>query len=258
MSYNTLIVSIADGTCFVQINRLNEKNKLSIECMNELTEAFKEAAEDMKCFSIILSGQPDCFCFGGELGDFRKKSILEIKMFGNAFIILHIAMSNCPKPIIAAVEGDALGGGFSLVEACDLAVGSETANFAIPEILEGLAPAMGLSGIFANLGKKEIMSLGLLGEKFSANKALELGMINWVEPKANVLDKAKEIAEFFVKANPTAIKMFKELYVDMGMRNYENRLKMGQAMMIGMLKSKDGMEVLDSREQFRAPIWCGE
>ena len=185
------------------------------------------------------------------------KSILEIKEFGAAFIELHTAMVKFPKPIIAAVEGNAFGGGFSLVEACDLAVAAEDALFAIPEILDGLAPAMGLSGIFSQMTKKEVMSLGILGTKLTAEKTLEFGMLNYVVPKEAVMDKAFEIGRFFEDKSPTAVRLFKELYADMGFMDYHNRLHMGQSMMISLFKSKDGMEVLQAKEENRKPNWYG-
>ncbi|WP_162001105.1 enoyl-CoA hydratase/isomerase family protein [Akkermansia muciniphila] len=258
MDFETLLVCVKGSVHVVQIHRPTVGNKLSIPCMEELVQAFQCATEDPACHAILLAGESDLFCSGGELGDFRKKSILDIKAFGAAFIALHLAMVNCPKPIIAAVEGDALGGGFSLVEACDLAVGSESARFAIPEILDGLAPAMGLSGIFANLPKKQVMALGLLGQKLTAKEALSMGMLNAVVPKEDVLQHALDMASGFEALRPTAVRFYKELCADMGMRDYENRLKMGQAMMISLFKSTDGMEVLTSKEENRPPVWCGQ
>jgi len=258
MGYNTLLVIEDKDYYLVRINRPHVLNKLSIECMEELVDFFERSAEDRSHFCVILAGQEDFFCSGGELGDYRAKSILEIKAFGKAFIDLHLCMTRYPKPIIAAVEGNAFGGGCSLVEACDLAVAADEALLGIPEILEGLAPAMGSSGIFASLPKKEVMALGILGRKLTAVQALDAGLVNYVVSKMKVLEKAKEIAAFFSKANPTSIRLFKELYHDMGMRNYENRLRMGQSMMISLFRSSDGMEVLASKEEGREPIWTGQ
>lgn len=258
MRYNTLLVSEDENYYLVRINRPHVSNKLSIECMDELMDFLRESAEDHSHFSVILAGQEDYFCSGGELGDYRTKSTLEIKAFGKAFIDLHLSMSSYPKPIIAAVEGNAFGGGCSLVEACDLAVAAEDALLGIPEILDGLAPAMGLSGIFTALPKKETMAMGMLGLKLTAQKALDAGLVNYVVPKETVIEKAKEIAVFFSTVSPTAIRLFKELYSDMGMRNYENRLRMGQSMMISLFKSCDGIEALTSKLEGRAPKWSGQ
>ncbi|MGE5614246.1 MAG: enoyl-CoA hydratase/isomerase family protein [Bacillota bacterium] len=255
MNYEEILTKETDGVCLIKINRPEMKNKLSIKCMNEIMHVLESKSKDDSCYSVILAGNGEYFCSGGELGDFRVKTPMEIKDFGSAFIKLHTSMVNFPKPIIAAVEGDALGGGFSLVEACDFAVAAESALLAIPEILDGLAPAMGLSGIFAQLPKKVVMSLGLLGHKFTAEEALMYGMVNYVVKKDEVLEKAYELAKSFKDKSPTAVRLFKELFVDMGLMDYDRRLRLGQSMMITLLKSNDGMEVLQSKEQKREPKW---
>ncbi len=241
----------------VRIDREDTFNKLSIPCMNGIVALLHEYADDPGCRSVILAGGKEFFCSGGELGDFRKKTTMDIKTFGAAFIGLHTAMQQFPKPIIAAVEGNAFGGGFSLVEACDLAIGAQNALFAVPEILDGLAPAMGLSGLFANLPKKEIMSLGLLGTKLTAQQTLQCGLLNEVVPQAEVMGKALELATFFENKSPTAVRLFKELYADMGFAAYERRLRLGQSMMVALFKSNDGMEALSGKEEDRAPQWKG-
>lgn len=255
MSYTTLLTHKAGTTRFVQINRPEVANKLSITCMEELKQEFEAATNDPGCRAVVLLGNEDWFCSGGELGDFRKKTILEIKAFGKAFISLHLAMQNCTRPIIAAVEGNAYGGGCSIVEACDLAISADSAEFAVPEVLDGLAPAMGFSGLYAFLPKKEAMAMGLLGEKLDARKAKQIGLINEVVPKNEVYQAAKNMAARFENLTPSGVRLFKELYADMGQRSYENRLKLGQSMMITLFKSEDGQEVLNAKDENRTPVW---
>lgn len=258
MEYTTILTHRDKATLYVQIHRPEMDNKLSIPCMQELRTVFEQSTQDKTCRAIVLAGNEKWFCSGGELGDFRRKSILEIREFGAAFISLHLAMQNCSHPIIAAVEGNAFGGGCSLVEACDLAVASDSALFAVPEILDGLAPAMGFSGLFSNLPKKKAMAMGLLGEKLNAAQALEAGLINRIVPEREVLQAAGEMAAGFAERTPTGVRLFKEMYADMGQRAYENRLRIGQSMMISLFKSKDGAEALNSKEENRAPVWCEE
>ena len=255
MDFNTLIVEYKKRTVLVRINRPHIDNKLSVECLHELSDIIKQAENDDNCCSMVLAGLDEYFCSGGELGDFRKKDSAEIREFGAAFICLHTDMVNFTKPIIAAVEGNAFGGGFSLVEACDLAVAADSALLAVPEILAGLSPAMGFSGIFANVSKKQAMALGLLGEKLTANKALDWGLVNEVVPKEEVLKRALSIAESFDDKNPTALRLFKELWRDMGFMDYDRRLRLGQSSMLALFKSIDGQEVLNANEQKREPIW---
>ena len=258
MNQNGVITENAGRVCIIRIDRPEVNNKLSIPCMKEIKRLLEEKAKDESCHSVILAGGDKFFCSGGELGDFRKMTPMEIKEFGAAFIELHTAMVKFPKPIIGAVEGNAFGGGFSLVEACDLAVAAENALFAIPEILDGLAPAMGLSGIFAQMPKKEVMALGLLGEKLTAAQVLGYGMLNCVVPKECVIDRAMKLGRFFEDKSPTAVRLFKELYDDMGFKDYENRLHLGQSMMITLFKTNDGMEVLQSKDENRKPVWSGK
>ena len=106
--------------------------------------------------------------------------------------------------------------------------------------------------------KKEAMALGLLGEKLSAERAKELSLVNKVVPKDQVMEAAAEMAAIFTDLTPTGIRLFKEMYADMGQRSYENRLKLGQSMMIALFKSKDGQEVLNSKDENRPPVWCEE
>lgn len=257
MDNKDVLIEQIGSTCFIKINRPKFNNKLSIQSMKTIKTTLEEKSNDTSCHSFILAGGEDFFCAGGELGDFRAKDTLEIRDFGSAFINLHTAIKYCPKPVIAAVEGNAFGGGFSLVEACDLAIVADSALFAIPEILDGLAPAMGLSGIFSQMTKKEVMSLGLLGTKLTAQQVVERGMVNYLVPKNEVVNKALEIARFFEDKSPVAIRLFKELYSNMGFLDYERRLHLGEAMMVNLFKSVDGMEVLHAKEEQREPKWSG-
>ncbi len=255
MDYEEVLTEQIGGVCLIRINRPDCNNKLSIHCMKTMKRILEEKSNDTSCHSFVLAGGEDFFCSGGELGDFRIKDTLEIRDFGSAFINLHTAIKHCPKPVIAAVEGNAFGGGFSLVEACDLAVAADSALFAIPEILDGLAPAMGLSGIFSQMTKKEVMSLGLLGTKLTAQQVLEHGIINSVVSKKDVINYALGLGEFFRDKSPVAVRLFKELYSDMGFLDYERRLHLGEAMMITLFKSEEGMEVLQAKEEQREPKW---
>jgi enoyl-CoA hydratase/carnithine racemase len=230
-------------------------NKLSIECMEEFTELLRSKTDDDSCHSVVLAGGDKFFCAGGELGDFRKKTSVEVKKFGNAFITMHLAMQYFPKPIVAAVEADAFGGGFSLVEACDLAVGAKDALFAVPEMATGLPPAMGFSGIYANVPKKTAMALGLMSKKLTAEQALEYGLLNEVALKNKVVARAMELAHYFDDKNPTSIRLFKEMYRDMGFLAYERRLRIGEGCMLATFKSADGQEVLTAQEEGRSPVW---
>lgn len=238
MEYKIITVEYRKSLHLIRINRPETANRLSIICMEELEQELKRASKMDSCRAVVLYGDDEWFCAGGDLGDYRKKSISEIKEFGSAFINLHLAVQKCIRPVIAAVEGKAYGGGCSLVEACDLAVAAESAEFAVPEILDGLAPAMGFSGLFTNLRKKEAMAMALFGEKLTAGRAKELGLVNMVVSEGEALPRAIKMAERFCDLDAVSVSFFKEMYADMGQRGYENRLRTGQAMMVSLFKAK--------------------
>lgn len=221
------------------INRPEQTNKLSIQTMNELVCALKEAEGDEDCRVVILTGEGEYFCNGGELGDYQRQSSMEIRNFGESFINLHLAITGLSKPVIAAVQGHALGGGFNLVEACDLAVASEEAKFGVPEINSGLAPMMALTGVSRTLGRKGAMELSFLGESITAQKAREIGLVNWVCPQEEVLERAREIAQRLAGFNATAINLCKKLYQRIGAAEYRRELEQGLDMLVTLLKSAD-------------------
>lgn len=246
-----------DRVAILALNRPEVGNKLNVEMMGALTQALKECEADPGCGAVILSALGEVFCGGGELGDYRQKGAIEIRRFGESFIMLHTAITRLAKPVIAAVQGDALGGGLSLVEACDLAVAAEEASFGVPEIRTGLAPMMALTGVRRVLARKGCLEMALLGEPIAAARAREIGLVNWVCPRAEVLDRAVEIAGRLAAANPTAVALCKKLYIQGDALAYERQLEAGLDTLVTLLKSADAAEALAAREDGRPPAWRG-
>ena len=250
-------ISVRMGRIYeILMNSPDEKNRLTNCSMDEIVEALNEAANDRKCYAIIFGAVGDTFCLGGgQLKDFRKNTPKEIMEFGDHFIKVHTAFKRNPKPVICAVEGEALGGGFSLVEACDLAVCADSAQLSISELQGGLAPAMGLTGLFEEMPKKVVMELGLMSRKLSAREALEYGIVNRVVPRDQVMQETRNIAECFSDKSPTGIALFKEVYRRMGMYEYERRMEIAQSLLVSLFKSNDGQEVITAKQEGRFPIW---
>lgn len=255
MAFEQIIVK-KGGVYEIIMNRPNQENRLTNQSMQEIIEALDMASEDRNCYAVIFGAAGDVFCFGGgQLNDFRANTSMEILEFGKYFIRLHTAFGRCTKPVICAVEGEAIGGGFSLIDACDLAVCADDALISISEMAGGLAPAMGTSGLYQEMSKKTVMELGLLSRKLTAQEALDYGMLNRVVPKAQVMDEARKMAEEFKTKNPTSIAMFKEMYRQMGQYAYERRMESAQSLLVAMFKSPDGYEVLNAKDEGREPKW---
>ncbi len=257
MAGQIVLKEMRNRVAILALNRPEAGNKLNPEIMSALTEALGESEADPGCGAVILTARGEVFCGGGELGDYRQKSAVEIRRFGESFIRLHTAITRLAKPVIAAVQGDALGGGLSLVEACDLAVAVKEASFGVPEIQAGLAPMMALTGVRRFRSRKGCLEMALLGESLSAARALELGLVNWICPRNEVLDRALTIAGRLAAANPTALALVKKLYAQGDALPYERQLEAGLDTLVALLKSEDAAEALTAREGRRPPIWHG-
>jgi len=257
LTQHYVLREVIDSILILTINRPEIENKLNIECMEEIVNHLNDAEENSKYKVVILTANGKSFCTGGELGDFRIKSPMEIRDFGNSFIKLHTKIVKLSKPVIAAVQGDALGGGFNLLEACDLAVVSKDALFGVPEIRSGLAPMMALAGVSRVSSRKELMELSLLGESIDAHRAKEIGLVNIIVEKDQVLAKAIEWAQKLAVSNPVSIELCKKLYSQLDGLTYSSQLEKGLDILVALLKSDDAKEVLDAIEEKRDPIWSG-
>jgi enoyl-CoA hydratase/carnithine racemase len=249
---------LSSGICILTINCPEQTNKLTVPVMQELTAALMEADADPECKVVILTGVGEYFCNGGNLGDYRAQSPFEIRRFGDAFITLHMTVVKLTKPVIAAVQGDAHGGGLNLVEACDLAVASADAGFSVPEMRFGIAPMMALTGLGRVLGRKGVMELALFAETISAQRAFEIGFLNWICAKEDVLQEARAIAGRLVNMSPVAVASCKRLYYEADALNYQKQLESGLNMLVTLLKSDDAAEAMSARTENRAPVWSGK
>lgn len=258
LAYQFITQEVSDGICILTLNCPEQTNKLTIPIMQELTAGLLSTEADPDCRVVILTGAGECFCDGGNLGDYRAQSPFEIRQFGDAFITLHMTIVKLTKPVIAAVQGHAHGGGLNLVEACDLAIAALDAEFSVPEMRFGIAPMMALTGLGRVLSRKGVMQLALFAEMISAERAMEFGFLNWVCAKEEVLKEAKAIAGRLVNMSPVAMASCKRLYYEADALNYQKQLESGLNMLVTLLKSDDAAEAMTARQENRKPVWSGK
>lgn len=198
----------------VTLNRPEARNACNQELWLGGGEALKEAQRDPEIRVVIVTGAGDLsFCAGADLKAISRGEAIvpadPVKAgWGFAGIVTH-AVS---VPIIAAVNGTALGGGTELVLACDLAVAVEEATFGLPEVKRGLVAGAG--GVFRlprQIPRKVAMEIMLTGEPFTAQRALELGFVNRVVPRAQLMDAALELAEKIAANAPLSVQASKRI-----------------------------------------------
>lgn len=206
--YQTLLTDLQDGTLVVTINRPDKLNALNKDVIEELGKVVDEIYNNADIKSAILTGSGEkAFVAGADISEFTTLdaaggSALAKKGQDNVFD----KIENSPKPIVAAVNGFALGGGCELAMSCHFRTASENAKFGQPEVNLGLIPGYGGTQRLTQLvGKGKAMELMMTADMIGADEAKTLGLVNHVWPLAELLSKTKEILQKIHTKAPIAI-----------------------------------------------------
>ncbi|MFN3875968.1 MAG: enoyl-CoA hydratase/isomerase family protein [Flavobacteriales bacterium] len=210
MSYTNLLVSDADGIRTLTINRPDQLNALNRATIDELDRALKEAEADRSVRVLIITGSgPKAFVAGADIKEFAHFSVEEGKALsadGHRKLFDHV--ERLGKPVIAAVNGFALGGGLELAMSCHIRVASDNARLGLPEVGLGVIPGYGGTQRLARLvGKGKALEMILLGSAgmIKADEALQWGLVNHVVPQDQLLSRCAELAAAIAKNSPTAL-----------------------------------------------------
>lgn len=170
--------STEGGVCTLQMNRAEKLNALNREMYSGLTHGFQQANADNNCRVIVIKGAPGIFTAGNDIGDFAAAIAEDGGRFNEPFLLMQ-AMLNCDKPIVAGVDGAAIGIGTTLLFHCDLVYASSAAKFHTPFADLGVCPEFGSSVTFTNvMGSHRAAQMLLLGEAMSATDAERFGLVN--------------------------------------------------------------------------------
>jgi enoyl-CoA hydratase/carnithine racemase len=209
MTYRTILVENKDGFTVITMNRPGELNALSREMRSELEDCFIHLEEDRTVRTIILTGGDYVFSAGLDLKELSALPDAEINDYFRSITKYLKRIYTCKKPVIAAVGGIALGGGFNLATFCDLIVASESAIFGHPELKFGLNPLFNpLQQIVGMAKAKEIT---MLGEPIGAREAMRIGLVNKVAPPEKLMAEAESMARELAKRSPEAIEAVKRI-----------------------------------------------
>ena len=207
--YNTLLVQTENNICTITINRPDKLNALNKTVISELSKAVEEVYNSADIKSAIITGAgAKAFVAGADISEFLELSAgegEELARRGQQFVFDKI--ENCPKPIVAAVNGFALGGGCELALACHFIYASDNAKFGQPEVNLGLIPGYGGTQRLTQLiGRNRSMELLMTGNMITAKEAMEYGMVNKVTTAEDLLSKVKETLLLIQSKAPVAIK----------------------------------------------------
>jgi len=206
--YQTLLTELQNGTYVITINRPDKLNALNKDVIEELSHAIDEVYKNPEIKAAILTGAGEkAFVAGADISEFTglsKEAGVELAYKGQKNVFDKI--ENAPKPIVAAVNGFALGGGCELAMSCHFRIASENAKFGQPEVNLGLIPGYGGTQRLTQLiGKGKAMELMMTGDMVGADDAKALGLVNHVFPLAELLGKTKDILQKIQGKAPLAI-----------------------------------------------------
>lgn len=226
-------------------------NKLTRPLLACIEKALQET-DDAIC-AMLLRNEGSVFCQGGDLGDYRQQDAGDVRAFGDSLTRALLAIHQCAVPVIAWINGTVAGGGFSLVEACDMAVCTPESTFAIPEILGGLPPVISFSGACRAIPQKKLMQMALTGSALTATEALALGIVTDVKPPSEAQALCAEWISELSNRSPSALRMVKELRRQMDGYQYDRQLRDARDLLVQALLCSDAKAALDMRDLGQVP-----
>lgn len=196
------------------MRRPERGNRVSQQMAEEITAALETARRDAAIGACVITGHGDVFCLGGDYQGAGHTTAGRME-FARAFIDMNQAMCRLGKPLVAAVNGNAHAGGFSIVVACDLAIAAEDATLGLPEAAHGLFPFLALAIVKDALPKKLLFDIVYNARLLSAREACALHLVNETVPRSDVLDRAIKMAESASGHDANILMLGRDLYYGM-------------------------------------------
>ena len=205
--YSTILTNLDNNIFTITINRPDKLNALNQTVLNELSSAMDEVYNTVETSAVIITGAGEkAFVAGADIAEFVAVKDDEGASLAKKGQDIFFKIENCPKPVIAAVNGFALGGGCELAMACHFRLASTNAKFGQPEVNLGLIPGYGgTQRLTMLIGKGKAMEMMMTGNMIGADEAKTLGLVNYVESPENLLAKTKEILNTITSKSPLAV-----------------------------------------------------
>jgi enoyl-CoA hydratase len=258
MSYEFLLCEIENKVAVVTINR-PPVNPLNTQVFKELSDLFDHLETNDEVRAIVLTGSGEkAFVAGADINEMANLDLVGINQMNKTSRAVFSKIENLAKPVIAALNGLALGGGLELALACDLRISSNKAKFAFPEVGLGIIPGGGgtqrLQKIVGQGVAKELL---YFGEMFDAYRALELQIVNKVVPVEELLETAKEWANKLAQKPPVALQMLKIAVNTGGNTDIESGLIIESTCFANAFSTDDRKEGLKAFVEKRKPVFAG-
>jgi enoyl-CoA hydratase/carnithine racemase len=258
MPESLVLLQTGNHIARITLNRPNQKNEINLQMGQELDEICRRINQDNDIYVVIITGAGEVFCSGSELqkpGKNQPRSEAETALKYNAAA----SVAAIEKPVIAAINGDAVGGGLELALACDVRIAAQNARFGLPEIEAGLIPSDGGTQRLPRIiGRVKALEMVLIGEIIGAAEALENGLVTKVLPPESLTAEVETLAKAMAAKAPVSLRYIKEAInkgLDMTM---EQGLRLEADLYFLLHTTGDRTEGIKAFQQKRPPEFKGQ
>ena len=260
MAYEQLLYDLTDGVATVTLNRPEQRNALSTQMLGELVDAMQTARDDEAVRAVVLTGAGEkVFCAGADLGGFAADAPLVEKHFSSdRFLEFFRLMPRLGKPSICAANGHVLAGGMGLALSCDLVIAREGITFGTPEINVGAFPYMIMAIIYRNVPRKKVNEMMLLGERLSAEQAVEYGLANKVVPAAEFEAAIADWAAKLASKSPVLMRLGHDAMYRQQDMAVDDALEFLRSQLSLTFTTEDIVEGVTAFFEKREPQWKGK
>ena len=259
MDYELVSYEVADGVATVMLNDPQKRNMLSAQMLVELVDAMKAARDSGEVRAVVLTGAGEkAFCAGADLGGFAAEVPLVAKHFATErFLEFFRLMPRLGKPSLCAVNGHVLAGGMGLALSCDLVIARQGATFATPEINVGAFPYMIMAIIYRNVPRKKVNEMMLLGERLSAEQAVEYGLANKAVAAGQFDAAVAEWAGKLASKSPVLMRLGHDAMYRQQDMALDDALEYLRSQLSLTLTTEDIVEGVSAFFEKREPQWKG-
>ena len=250
----TTLYETRRGVAWITLNRPEQRNALSATLVNELHDRLQAANADREVRAIVITGKGPAFCAGADLKE-PPGQIMDSATRTVSYPELLTAILESPRPVLAAVNGAAVAGGLGLVGAADIVITAREAWFSFSEVRIGVIPAVISVVCLPKLGRHQAMKLFLTGERFTGDRAVELGLAHRAVPAGQLHDAVQEETDAIRLGGPNAVQECKQLVRRVSGMSTEEGFAATGPWSRRMFQSEEGAEGMAAFREKRKPRW---